>query len=143
MFCKDISAELAAFIYAHDPEVKLKNQIPKYMGKLEDVIAAIESGVLIENNQIYTAYQCQDKPNIFNLKHKKAQPMSSQNAEVKPFLKDVTTVMEFSNANDCGNLPSKLLENKKWVKLMQDLFGINDMLESFTVTYAMKRRVII
>ena len=41
-FAKIKSAELAAFIYAHDPEVKWKNQIPKYMGKLEDAIATIE-----------------------------------------------------------------------------------------------------
>ncbi len=47
-------------------------------------------------------------------------------------------VIAFSNDNDCGILSSKLLENKEWVKQMQDLFGIIDMLESFTVT----RRVI-
>ena len=49
--CK--SAELAAFIYAHDPEVKLKNQIPKNMGKLEDAKAALENGVGLENNRIH------------------------------------------------------------------------------------------
>ena len=102
---------MAAFIYAHDPEVKLKNQIPKNMGKLEDVIAAIESGVIIENNQIYMANQCRDKPNILNLKHKRAQTKSSQNDEVEPILEDVTTLIAFSNDNDGGILPSKMLEN--------------------------------
>ena len=47
-FTKIKSAELAAVIYARDPYVKLKNQITKNMGKLEDDIAAIESGVLLE-----------------------------------------------------------------------------------------------
>ena len=71
-FAKIKSAELAAFIYAHVPEVKLKNQFPKDICKLDDVIAAIESVVSLENNQIYYVYQCQDKPKILSLKHKKA-----------------------------------------------------------------------
>ncbi len=33
-FAKIQSAEFAAFIYAHDPEVKLKNQIPKNHGQV-------------------------------------------------------------------------------------------------------------
>ena len=140
MFAKKKSAELATFLYAHDAEVKLKTQIPKNMGTLEDAIAAIESGVLLENNQIYTLYQCRDKPNILNLKQKKAQPKSSQNTEVEPILEEVSMVTAFSNDNDRGILPSKLLEIKEWVKQMQGFFGINDMLDSFTVTYAMKEK---
>ena len=69
-FARAKSAELTAFICAHDPEDKLKNQIPKNMGKLEDAKAAIERGVLLKNNRIYTAYQCRDKPNILNTKTK-------------------------------------------------------------------------
>ena len=55
-------------------------------------------------------------------------------------MEDVTTMIAFSNDNDPGILPSKLLENEEWVKQMQDVSGINDMLESFTVTYAMKEK---
>jgi hypothetical protein len=139
-FARVKSAELAAFIYAHDPAVKLKNQIPKNMGKLEDAKAAIERGVLLENNQIYTAYQCRDKPNILNAKHKSAQPKSSQNEEVEHTLEDVTTVILFSNDNDDGILPSKLLEHEEWLKRMHILFGIDDMLESFSVTNAIKAK---
>ena len=51
-FARVKSAELAAFIYAHDHEVKLKNQIPKNMGKLQYAKAALENGVGLENNQI-------------------------------------------------------------------------------------------
>jgi hypothetical protein len=35
--------------------VNLKNQTPKNMDKLEDDIATKESGVPLENNQIYTS----------------------------------------------------------------------------------------
>ncbi len=49
-----MTPELAAFIYAHDPEMKHKYQILQNMDELEDAFAAIDSGVLLEN----TAYQC-------------------------------------------------------------------------------------
>ena len=101
---------MAIFINAHDPEVKLKNQIPKSMGYLEDARAAKQSGVLLENNLIYTAYKCQDKPNILDFIYMNEQPKSSQNEEVKHTLEDVTTVIAFSNDDDDGILPSKLLE---------------------------------
>jgi len=111
-FAKMKSAELVVFIYAHDPEAKLKNQIPKNMGKLEDATAAKERGVLLENDQIHTAYQCRDKQKILNAKYEIAQPKSSQNEEVEPTLEDVTTVILFSNNNDDRILPSKILERR-------------------------------
>ena len=116
-FVRMKSAEVA-FIYAHDPEVKLKKQIPKNMGKLEDAKAALENGVVLENNRIYTAYQCRDKPNILDAKLKNAQPKSAQNEEVEHTLEDVTTVILCSNDNDEGILPSKLLEHEEWLKRM-------------------------
>ena len=139
-FARVKSAELTAFIYAHDPEVKLKNQIPKNVGKLEDAKDAIERGFLLENNWISTAYKCRDKPNIQNAKHKKAQPKTSQNEEVEHTLEDVTTVISFSNDNGDDILPSKLLEHEEWLKRMHILFGIDDMLESFSVKNAMKMK---
>ena len=41
-------------------------------------------------------------------------------------LENVMTMIAFSNDNDYGILPSKLLENEEWVKQMKDLFGISD-----------------
>ena len=64
MFCKIEVSTVGRFICVYDPEMKLKNQIPKNLDKLEDALAAKERGFLLENNQIYTAYQCQDEPNI-------------------------------------------------------------------------------
>jgi hypothetical protein len=120
--------------------VKLKNQIPKNMGKLEDTKAVIEREVVMENNRIYTAYQCRDNPNILNAKHKSTQPKSSQNEEVEHTWEDVATIISFSNDNDDSVLPSKLLDHEEWLKRMHVLFGIDDMLGSFSVTNAIKAK---
>ena len=78
--------------------------------------------------------------NILDAKQKSAQPKSAQNEEVEHTLEDVTTVILCSKDNDEGILPSKLLEHEEWVKRMHVLFGIHDMLESFSITNAMKAK---
>ena len=55
-------------------------------------------------------------------------------------MEDVTTVILFSDDNDDGILPSKLVEHEDWLKQMRILFGIDDMLESFSVTNATKAK---
>ena len=63
MFDKLTSPELSDFIWAHDPNVLMKKDIPSNKGKLEDAKYAIEHNSPAEKNHIFTVYMCRDKQN--------------------------------------------------------------------------------
>jgi hypothetical protein len=118
------SAELAAFIYAHDPAVSLKNQIPKLMGKLEEAKAALESGVPAVNNRIYTAYQCRCSPS--QLERKLGLKQSDHVQESSPAEKvivEVSVVLE----DDLCLLPSAIMINDEWMERLKVLFSLDEL----------------
>jgi hypothetical protein len=64
MFGRINSSELVDFIWAHDPNILFKKNIPSNKGKLFDAAKAIEHNSTADNNHIFTAYMCQNLPNI-------------------------------------------------------------------------------
>lgn len=52
MFDRLRSPELEDFIFAHDPAITLKKNIPNKKGSLEDAKQAIQNDTTLENNRI-------------------------------------------------------------------------------------------
>ena len=63
MFDRLLSHELGDFIFAHDPAITLKKDIPNKKGSLEEAKQAIQNGTPLENNRILIAYKCCGHPN--------------------------------------------------------------------------------
>ena len=61
MFDKLTSPELSDFIWAHDPNVLMKKDVPSNKGKLEDAKYAVEHNSTADKNRIFTAHNmCRD-----------------------------------------------------------------------------------
>ncbi len=121
-FAKLRSPQLAEFIFAHDPEMTAKKQIPSRLGDLSEVKASIENGTLVQNSRIFTAFMCRDKPNILREKLEKrySQPQQTADEYEETSYDAALLVVECSNNDiDLGILPSKLLENTECVGLMR------------------------
>ena len=62
MFDKLTWPELSDCIWAYDPNVLMKKDIPSNKGKLEDAKYAVEHNSTADKNHIFTVYMCRDKP---------------------------------------------------------------------------------
>ena len=110
MFDKLTLPELSDFIWAHDPNVLMKKDIPSNKGKLEDAKYAVEHNSTADKNRIFNAYMCRDKPNKLT-SLQLTSPMNGINTtnDVGP------TVVSFSGVLDHneGDMPSSFLGDEE------------------------------
>ncbi len=137
MFDKLTLPELSDFIWAHDPNVLMKKDIPSNKGKLEDAKYAMEHNSTADKNCIFTAYMCRDKPNkLVSLQ------LTAPRNEI-PLTNDVgPTVVSFSGVldHDQGCLPFTLLEDEQWIGRVCQMFDVEYLIPAVTVTNEMKSK---
>jgi hypothetical protein len=137
MFDKLTSPELSDFIWAHDPNVLMKKDIPSNKGKLEDAKYAVKHSSTADKNRIFTAFMCRDKPNKLIL----LQNTSPTNEIITT--NDVgPTVVSFSGTvdHDQGDMPSSLLSDEAWIGRVCELFDAEYLIPAVSVTNEMKSK---
>ena len=134
MFDQSNSSELAGFIWAHDPSILLKKDIPSNKEKLADAAKAIEHNSTADNNRIFTAYMCQNLPNILASKQKK--PPRTAIIPIVPVLEQ--TFVSLSDGQESKVLSSTIMSSQAWISQTCELFGVAYLLPSITVTNTIK-----
>ena len=97
----------------------------------------MEHNSTADKNRIFTAYMCRDKPNkLVSLQ------LTAPRYEI-PSTNDVgRTVVSFSGVldHDQGCMPSTLLEDKQWIGRGCQLFDVEYLIPTVTVTNEMKSK---
>jgi len=117
-FDKLTSPELKAFIRYHDHTLKKLSDIPNTKGSLEEAARGM-------NKRILAAFNCRLSPCKLN----QQLPHSSIEDDVEEvaLLDDLVLVHTVGGEDDGDDVSaSELLDNEQWVKLVVELFGLEE-----------------
>jgi hypothetical protein len=122
IFDRLCSPELEDFVFSHDPNSTLKNNIPSKKGSLEEAKRAIQNGTPLENNRILTVYKCHSNPN------KRALQANQRVAETSTKETSMLSIdfmeISLSDGNKKEVNPSGLLCCDIWITSTCELFDI-------------------